>query len=323
MRESTRPLMELNLWVEKIRGGDVRLLARGLSEIENRGPRSRALLSALFPHSGQARVIGLTGAPGAGKSTVVSALALEFRKREKRVAILAVDPTSPFTGGSILGDRIRMQAHDADGGVYIRSMATRGSLGGLAPTAADVLVALDAAGFDVILIETVGVGQAEVDVVRIAGAVALLLTPSSGDDVQTMKAGIMEVADVFVINKADLPGADRLESELRAMLSIQPVGAGLPILRTVATAGQGIDKLAEALLDIDSAHAGSADYWRHRLTEMVSEKLMDRLVRGSLSEEHLAVAARQVAVREANPYELVDELVRGLLTGRPLEPECE
>ncbi|MDA1315421.1 MAG: methylmalonyl Co-A mutase-associated GTPase MeaB [Acidobacteria bacterium] len=315
--------MELNLWVEKIRGGDVRLLARGLSEIENRGPRSRALLSALFPHSGQARVIGLTGAPGAGKSTVVSALALEFRKREKRVAILAVDPTSPFTGGSILGDRIRMQAHDADGGVYIRSMATRGSLGGLAPTAADVLVALDAAGFDVILIETVGVGQAEVDVVRIAGAVALLLTPSSGDDVQTMKAGIMEVADVFVINKADLPGADRLESELRAMLSIQPVGAGLPILRTVATAGQGIDKLAEALLDIDSAHAGSADYWRHRLTEMVSEKLMDRLVRGSLSEEHLAVAARQVAVREANPYELVDELVRGLLTGRPLEPECE
>lgn len=309
--------MDLNLWVEKIRGGDVRLLARGLSEIENRGPRSRALLSALFPHTGQARVMGLTGAPGAGKSTVVSALALEFRKREKRVAILAVDPTSPFTGGSILGDRIRMQAHDADGGVYIRSMATRGSLGGLAPAAADVLVALDAAGFDVILIETVGVGQAEVDVVRIAGVVALFLTPSSGDDVQTMKAGIMEVADVFVINKADLPGADRLESELRAMLSIQTVGAGPQILRTVATAGQGIDKLAEALLNLDSAHAGSADYWQHRLTEMVRENLMDRLVRGALSEDQLAVAARQVAMREANPYELVDELVRELLPSRP------
>lgn len=309
--------MDLNLWVEKIRGGDVRLLARGLSQIENRGPRSRALLSALFPHTGQARVMGLTGAPGAGKSTVVSALALEFRKRGKRVAILAVDPTSPFTGGSILGDRIRMQAHDADGGVYIRSMATRGSLGGLAPAAADVLVALDAAGFDVILIETVGVGQAEVDVVRIAGVVALLLTPSSGDDVQTMKAGIMEVADVFVINKADLPGADRLESELRAMLSIQTAGAGPQILRTVATAGQGIDQLAEALLDLDSAHAGSAEYWQHRLTEMVRENLMDRLVRGALSEDQLAVAARQVAMRESNPYELVDELVRELLPSRP------
>jgi LAO/AO transport system kinase len=309
--------MDLNLWVEKIKGGDVRLLARGLSEIENRGPRSRALLSALFPHSGQARVMGLTGAPGAGKSTVVSALALEFRKRGKRVAILAVDPTSPFTGGSILGDRIRMQAHDADGGVYIRSMATRGSLGGLAPAAADVLVALDAAGFDVILIETVGVGQAEVDVVRIAGVVALLLTPSSGDDVQTMKAGIMEVADVFVINKADLPGADRLESELRAMLSIQTVGAGPQILRTVATAGQGINELAEALLNLDSAHAGSAEYWQHRLTEMVREKLMDRLARGALSEDQLALAARQVAMREANPYELVDELVSELLLSRP------
>ncbi|HUG80247.1 MAG TPA: methylmalonyl Co-A mutase-associated GTPase MeaB [Bryobacterales bacterium] len=309
--------MDLNLWVEKIRGGDVRLLARGLSQIENRGPRSRALLSALFPHTGQARVMGLTGAPGAGKSTVVSALALEFRKRGKRVAILAVDPTSPFTGGSILGDRIRMQAHDADGGVYIRSMATRGSLGGLAPAAADVLVALDAAGFDVILIETVGVGQAEVDVVRIAGVVALLLTPSSGDDVQTMKAGIMEVADVFVINKADLPGADRLESELRAMLSIQTAGAGPQILRTVATARQGIDKLAEALLNLDSAHAGSAEYWQHRLTEMVRENLMDRLVRGALSEDQLAVAARQVAMRESNPYELVDELVRELLPSRP------
>ncbi len=305
--------MDLQVWVEKIRAGDIRLLAGCLTEIENRGPQSEALLSALFPHSGQARVIGVTGAPGVGKSTVVTAMASHFRKQGKRVAILAVDPSSPFTGGSILGDRIRMQAHDTDPGVYVRSMATRGSLGGLASAAADALVAVDAAGFDVILIETVGVGQAEVDVVQIAGSVALLLTPSSGDDVQTMKAGIMEVADVFVINKADLPGADRLESELQAMLSIRPTAAGPQILRTVATEGQGIDTVAEALFAVESGHAGSADYWRHRLAEMVREKLMDRLLRGALSDEQLAAAAQQVAARESNPYELADQLVRDLL----------
>ena len=304
--------MDLHLWVEKIRGGDVRLLARGLSEIENRGPRSGALLSALFPHSGQARVLGVTGAPGAGKSTVVTALASWFRRQDKRVAILAVDPTSPFTGGSILGDRIRMQAHDADAGVYIRSMATRGSLGGLALAAADVLLALDAAGFDVILIETVGVGQAEVDVVQLAAAVALLLTPSSGDDVQTMKAGIIEIADVFVINKADLPGADRLESELRAMLSLKPGGrqGEPPILRTVATEARGIGEVAEALVAAEPRGTRSVDYWKHRLAAMLRERLMDQVVRDTLLGERLAAAAEEVAARKLNPYEFAEQLIR-------------
>lgn len=305
--------MDLQVWVEKIRGGDIRLLAGCLTEIENHGPRSEALLSALFPHSGQARVFGVTGAPGVGKSTVVTALASHFRVEGKRVAILAVDPTSPFTGGSILGDRIRMQAHDGDSGVYIRSMATRGSLGGLASAAADALVALDAAAFDVILLETVGVGQAEVDVVQIADSVALLLTPSSGDDVQTMKAGVMEIADVFVINKADLPGADRLESELRGMMSLNPQAGGPQILRTVATKGQGIEEVAAALCAVGSGDDGSADYWRKRLAEMVREKLMDRLLGSGLSEEQLTIAAKRIAARGANPFEVANQLVYDLL----------
>jgi LAO/AO transport system kinase len=206
-----------------------------------------------------------------------------------------------------------MQAHDGDSGVYIRSMATRGSLGGLASAAADALVALDAAAFDVILLETVGVGQAEVDVVQIADSVALLLTPSSGDDVQTMKAGVMEIADVFVINKADLPGADRLESELRGMMSLNPQAGGPQILRTVATKGQGIEEVAAALCAVGSGDDGSADYWRKRLAEMVREKLMDRLLGSGLSEEQLTIAAKRIAARGANPFEVANQLVYDLL----------
>ena len=307
--------MDVPLWIERITGGDVRLLARALSEIENRGPRANLLLEALFPHMRKAWTIGVTGAPGAGKSTVVDALAACFRKQDKRVAILAIDPTSPFTGGSILGDRIRMQSHDEDDGVYIRSMATRGSLGGLAPAAADVLVALDAAGFEVILIETVGVGQAEVDVVQLASTVALLLTPSSGSDVQTMKAGIMEIADAFVINKADLPGADRLESELRATLSLKPDAQEKepPIVRTVATEGTGIDKLATLLITASLPGERPADYWKRRLIEMVRERLMDTVVEKALPAERLSEAARQIAARRLNPFSFAEEVTRDLL----------
>lgn len=307
--------MDVQQWVERITGGDIRLLSRALTEIENRGPRADSLLAALFPHSGKAWTIGVTGAPGAGKSTVVTVLATHFRKQGKRVAILAVDPTSPFTGGSILGDRIRMQAHDADAGVYIRSMATRGSLGGLAPGAADLIVALDAARFDVVLIETVGVGQAEVDVVRLASTVALLLTPSTGDDVQAMKAGIMEIADVFVINKADLPGTDRLETELRAMLSLnadhekeQP-----PIIRTVATTNDGIEELGNALRPVTRDNDRSADYWKRRLTEMIRERLMDEIIRTHLPAQRLNEAAEQIAERKLNPYAFAAELASELI----------
>jgi LAO/AO transport system kinase len=192
-------------WIESLRAGDVRTLARAISVVENRAPGWSDLLKALFPHSGRARVIGLTGAPGAGKSTLVDHLARFYRKQGRSVGIVAVDPTSPYTGGAILGDRIRMQEHFADPGIYIRSMATRGSLGGLARTTADVTTVLDASGRDVILVETVGVGQDEVDIVRLASITVVILVPGMGDDVQTIKAGIMEIADIFVINKRPLP----------------------------------------------------------------------------------------------------------------------
>ena len=198
----------------------MRALARAISTIEDDRPESRDLLKALFPFSGRARVIGLTGAPGAGKSTLVDQLAREYRKQENTVGIIAVDPTSPYTGGAILGDRIRMQSHHADPGIYIRSMATRGCLGGLARATTDVATALDASGKDIVLIETVGVGQDEVDIVRLADVTVVILVPGMGDDVQTIKAGIMEIADIFVINKSDREGADRVEREIRAMQSL-------------------------------------------------------------------------------------------------------
>src|SRR5437868_7713257 len=197
-------------WVERVRAGDVRAVARAISTIENGGEESTELLKALFPFSGKARVVGITGAPGAGKSTLVDQLAREYRKQGSTVGIVAVDPTSPYTGGAILGDRIRMQAHHADTGIYIRSMATRGFHGGLARTTADVATALDASGKDIILIETVGVGQDEIDIVRLAEVTVVILVPGMGDDVQSIKAGIMEIADIFVINKSDRDGADRV-----------------------------------------------------------------------------------------------------------------
>jgi LAO/AO transport system kinase len=236
-------------WVERIRAGEVRALARAISTIEDGGSESAALLKALFPFSGRARVIGITGAPGAGKSTLVDQLAREYRKQEHTVGIIAVDPTSPYTGGAILGDRIRMQAHHADPGIYIRSMATRGFLGGLARATNDVATVLDASGKDLVLIETVGVGQDEIDIVRLADITVVILVPGMGDDVQTIKAGIMEIADIFVINKSDREGAERVQREIRAMQAL----AGRkdtwtpPIVKTVASEGKGVAELAAAI----------------------------------------------------------------------------
>src|SRR6266853_4318148 len=186
-----------------LRSGDARALARAISTVENHAPGWMDLLKALFPYSGNARTIGMTGAPGSGKSTLVDQLAKHYRKEKQKVGIIAVDPTSPYTGGAILGDRIRMQDHHADPGIYIRSMATRGSLGGLARATADVATVLDASGRDLVMIETVGVGQDEVDIVRLADVTIVILVPGMGDDVQTIKAGIMEIADIFVVNKSD------------------------------------------------------------------------------------------------------------------------
>jgi len=230
---------------EQILEGDVRALARAATWIENGAPEATSLLAELSTRVGKALVVGITGPPGAGKSTLCDQLIQAVRSEGKRVAVIAVDPSSPITGGALLGDRIRMQRHHDDPGVFIRSMATRGWHGGLAKSTADLVKVLDAAGYDVVIIETIGVGQAEVDVARVAGVTVVVLVPGAGDDVQAIKAGIMEVAQVFVINKADLPGADRLEQELRASLALNG-GAVPPIIKVVALEGKGVDELLAA-----------------------------------------------------------------------------
>ena len=308
--------MSVNDWVDKVREGDSRALARALSEVENRGEQSERLLRQLFPHAGKARRIGITGAPGAGKSTLVDRLTARLRGQGKRVAIIAVDPTSPFSGGSVLGDRVRMQAHCGDSGVFIRSMASRGTLGGLAPETADLLVVLEAAGYDAVLIETVGVGQAEIDIVQLAPVVAVVLTPSMGDDVQTLKAGIMEIAGIFVINKADQSGADRVETGLEALLSLNPGGkAPRPaIVRTVATEDDGIAELLSAIEGRPVGERHEADYWKARLVEMVRARLSVGLFAAKLPESRLDQAALDVARGALNPYEFAEKTVEEFLS---------
>jgi len=244
----------------RVAAGDARALARAATAIENRTGESAALLRQLAPHAGHAIVAGITGPPGAGKSTLVDALARAIRREGKTVGILAVDPTSRVSGGAILGDRIRMQAHHGDPGVFIRSMATRGAVGGLARATADLALLLDAAGKDYVLIETVGVGQDEVEVAGVADVTVLVLVPGMGDDVQAIKAGIMEIADIFVINKADHPGADRVENEIAGVLSLAHRADGWqpPILRTVATEDKGIVELLDAIAKSPRGRGASA-----------------------------------------------------------------
>jgi LAO/AO transport system kinase len=306
--------------VDQVRAGDTRALARAISTVENRSPGGAELLKALFPHSGHARILGLTGPPGAGKSTLVDQLARYYRKESRSVGIIAVDPTSPYTGGAILGDRIRMQDHFADPGIYIRSMATRGSLGGLARTTADVATVLDASGRDLVMIETVGVGQDEVDIVRLADVTIVILVPGMGDDVQTIKAGIMEIADIFVINKSDREGAERVEREIRALqsLAMRSDNWTPPIVKTVASEGGGVAELAAAIRDY-GAYLEKANLvlqkkvqnWQNRLVEMLRDALLEK-ARGQLTNGAVAGYAAEVAGHKRDPYQLVEEIVSSL-----------
>jgi LAO/AO transport system kinase len=302
--------------IDQLRSGDVRALARAISTVENHASGWSELLKGLFPHSGKARVLGLTGPPGAGKSTLVDHLARFYRKDNRTVGIVAVDPTSPYTGGAILGDRIRMQEHFSDPGIYIRSMATRGSLGGLARTTADVTTVLDASGRDVIMIETVGVGQDEVDIVRLADVTILILVPGMGDDVQTIKAGIMEIADIFVINKSDRDGAEHVEREIRTLQSLATRSDRWtpPIVKTVASQGIGIEELAGAVADYESylQEANlllnrSVENWRERLIEMLRDALLEK-ARGQMQDGTIARYAAEVAEHKRDPYTLVEEI---------------
>jgi LAO/AO transport system kinase len=313
--------ISIQSWVERVRSGDIRATARAISAIEDGSAEADALLKALFPHTGKAQVIGITGAPGSGKSTLVDQLARYYRQQNpaKSVGIVAVDPSSPYTGGAILGDRIRMQAHHADPGIYIRSMATRGFLGGLARTTADVATALDASGKDVILIETVGVGQDEIDIVRLADVTIVILVPGMGDDVQSIKAGIMEIADIFVINKCDREGADRVEKEIRAMqsLAMRSDHWTPSIVRTVASEGIGTGELATAIADYESfldrnglRDKKKVENWRERLVEMLREALLHSALRDHLNEATLQQMAAEVAEHRRDPYTLVDEIIR-------------
>jgi LAO/AO transport system kinase len=301
-----------------LRSGDPRALARAISTVENRSPDAADLLKALFPHSGKARVLGMTGPPGAGKSTLVDQLAKHYRREGKTLGIVAVDPTSPYTGGAILGDRIRMQDHHSDPGIYIRSMATRGSLGGLARTTADVATVLDASGKDLILIETVGVGQDEVDIVRLADITVVILVPGMGDDVQTIKAGIMEIADIFVINKSDRDGAENVEREIRAMqtLAARKDGWTPPIVKTVASEGKGVEELAAAIAGYEAylqkenlVQKHNIENWQGRLVEMLRDAMLER-ARHELGNGRVEQYAAEVAEHKRDPYTLVEEIVR-------------
>ncbi|MBI4459140.1 MAG: methylmalonyl Co-A mutase-associated GTPase MeaB [Acidobacteria bacterium] len=308
----------LESWIESIRSGDVRAISRAITSVENGDAQAQELLRRLFPHTGHATLMGVTGAPGAGKSTLVDALATVLRKAGHTVGVLAVDPSSPFTGGAILGDRVRMQAHASDPGTYIRSMATRGALGGLSAATLDAAVVLDAAGKDFVLIETVGVGQDEIEIMRLADVTVLLLVPGMGDEVQAFKAGIMEIADIFVINKSDLPGAERLEQEIRALLSLAPAGQRWepPVVKTVATEQQGVNELWEAISrylafsrDQGILKQRRVEHWQSRILDLLREKLLQQVLGSVVSNGALRQHAAAVASRQEDPYSVADEIL--------------
>jgi len=306
--------------LESIFKGDVRSLARAITRVENRTADGSELLRRAYPHTGNSRILGITGSPGSGKSTLVDRLAAFYRRKNKTLAIVAVDPSSPFSGGAVLGDRIRMSALATDPGVFIRSMATRGHLGGLASATADVVSVLDAASRDPILVETVGVGQDEIDIVKLADVSVVVLVPGMGDDIQALKAGIMEIGDVFVINKCDRPGVENMERAVQSLLSLahRPDGWIPPIVKTIATEDRGIEELAESI-DKSYEHSQTTslrmekrrDAARQRLLNLLRERLVQKAIETAFPGDGIERLIDRIARRETDPYTIVESLVRG------------
>jgi GTPase len=308
---------------ERVLQGDARAVARAISLIENEAPDGAELVRRVFARTGRAYLVGVTGPPGAGKSTLVDRLIAELRRADRTVGVVAVDPTSPFSGGAILGDRVRMQQHVADAGVFIRSMATRGHLGGLARATAEAALVLDAAGKDIVLIETVGVGQDEVDIVRTADVSIVTLVPGSGDEVQALKAGIMEIADIFVVNKADREGADRTVASIEAMLSLETFADGRwrpPIVKTEATTGKGVPELL-ATIDRFRAHTAASLGERRRaraefrVRELMAHRFVQHVEDRVLAAGEFDRMLDRIAARETDPYSVVDDLFARTLRG--------
>lgn len=306
-------------FLNKVLNGDPRSVARAITRVENGASDSAELMKSIFPRTGKATIIGITGAPGAGKSSLVDKLALHYKEQGEKIGIVCVDPSSPFSGGAILGDRIRMATLSLDKNVFIRSMATRGNLGGLSRATVDAVSILDAAGFGKVIVETVGVGQDEVEIVKTADVSVVVLVPGMGDDIQAIKAGIMEIGDVFVINKADREGVLRTQKELEALLNLahRPDMWNPPIVKTVATENKGIDDLATAVskylefqTTADHTNERRRSIARWRLTELLQERLLTDLLKRNGTGEKLETLAEKIADKSIDPYSAVEELLK-------------
>ncbi|MFC2169080.1 methylmalonyl Co-A mutase-associated GTPase MeaB [Acidobacteriota bacterium] len=308
----------MSILVQEILKGNPRAIAKGISLVENDGREAQELMKKVFPHTGRSVLIGITGASGSGKSTLVDRLIDKLREEEKKIGIVAVDPSSPFHGGAILGDRIRMMRHSADPEIFIRSMATRGQLGGLAKASSDAIAILEAAGKDVILVETVGVGQDEVDVVKLTDIVLVVLIPGAGDDIQAFKAGIMEIADIFVLNKADSPEIGKTERHLRAVLDLSSNEKSLtPVVKTISTEGKGIENLLKEIEKLIGAQSQKLqvckkkEHIAYTLREIIQEKIYHS-IKKNVQDTEFKKFVEKIYNREADPYTIADEIVRRL-----------